>query len=196
MTKSDFANKYLASREPSGLSILMKTPDPKKFKYIDYSEFKKYLDERLQQTAENLNMEAFELQQLRHFIQNYQLVTNNNTEQQAIVLTDLNGPVEGVFGRRSCLSPEAIRRAITSGDTPIKLGALVFCDTLDEIYHGLFDAVAISAFRFTVFYSLVANEFGKNIERLKIENDDKVDALIERYMDYRRGQNRVTDLKE
>ena len=62
MTKSDFTNKYLASREPSGLSILMKTPDPKKFKYIDYAEFKEYLDERLQQTAEDLNMEAFELQ--------------------------------------------------------------------------------------------------------------------------------------
>ena len=84
---------------------------------------------------------------------------------------------------------------MTAGDTPLKLGFFVLCDSLDELYHGLFDAAAISTFRLAVFYGLVTNEFNKTIERIKIENEENVDTIIQRYMDYEKGKNKVTDLQ-
>ena len=58
----------------------MKTPDPKKFKFVDYNSFKTYIDEKLAKTSDSLKSEAMELEQLRDFIADYQLVTNNNTD--------------------------------------------------------------------------------------------------------------------
>jgi hypothetical protein len=48
----------------------------------------------------------------------------------------------------------------------MKLGTLVLCDTLDEVYHGLFDAAAISALRTAVFAGIVGDATMKTISNI------------------------------
>lgn len=104
--------------------------------------------------------------------------------------------IDRAFGERSCLGPNAIKKMLSEGDTVVKLGFLVLCDSLDEIYHGLFDAATIATFRVAVFYGLAVDSFGKAIEKIQIKNENKVDKVIKLYLDYRKGQYKVGELQE
>ena len=71
-----------------------------------------------------------------------------------------------------------IKRAYADNNVPIKLCTLVFCDTLDELYHGLYDASSISALRTAVFWGIVVDATNKTIQNMKIEDEQKVDMVI------------------
>ena len=60
----------------------------------------------------------------------------------------------------------------------MKLCALVLCDTLDELYHGLYDVSLISALRTLVFAGIVADASSKTIKNIKQQDEDKIDSII------------------
>ena len=71
-----------------------------------------------------------------------------------------------MFGQTNCLNPNVLKRIISDNNVPMKLGTLVLCDTLDEVYHGLFDAATISALRTAVFAGIVGDATMKTISNI------------------------------
>ena len=64
---------------------------------------------------------------------------------------------------------------------PVSLATLVLCDTLIEAYHSLWDSGLISSLRFAVFYGIVADAFKATIANIELEDEKKVDIIIQRY---------------
>jgi hypothetical protein len=76
-----------------------------------------------------------------------------------------------VFGQTNCLNPNVLKRISSDNNVPLKLCTLVVCDTLDELYHGLYDAASISALRSAVFVGIVADATTKTLQNIKIEDE-------------------------
>ena len=83
-----------------------------------------------------------------------------------------------MFGQRNCLNPDVLGQIITDNNTPMKLCALVFCDTLDELYHGLYDVSVISALRTLVFAGIVVDASKKTLQNIEKQDNDKIDSVI------------------
>jgi hypothetical protein len=101
------------------------------------------------------------------------------------------------------LNPKIMNRVLKDSGAPVKLAALVACDTLDELYHGLYDASLISALRTVVFAGIVTDAIKKTVENLEVEEEEKVDKIIQSYFEYRNQrvllntlQNQVDSLQE
>ena len=67
----------------------------------------------------------------------------------------------------------------------MKLCALVFCDTLDELYHGLYDVSVISALRTLVFAGIVTDASKKTLDNIAKQDSEKVDRVIQKYLDFK-----------
>ena len=62
-----------------------------------------------------------------------------------------------------------LKRIVSDGGTPLKLCALAACDSLDMLYHGIYDASLINALRTSVFLGIVADATSKTVESIKEE---------------------------
>lgn len=89
------------------------------------------------------------------FMQRYQVVVNQQSEEQYAVQEVKKTGFDAVFGQRNCLNPDVLGQIVKDNNVPMKLCALVFCDTLDELYHGLYDVSVISGLRTLVFAGIV-----------------------------------------
>lgn len=104
--------------------------------------------------------------------------------------------IEQVFGKGACLNPSVVQRCLTDNDTPLKLGFLVFCDTLDELYHGLYDASLISAVRTSVFLGIISDSFSKTTANIRKENESSIDNIIQLYLDFKNQKQKVDTLED
>lgn len=90
-----------------------------------------------------------------------------------------------MFGQTNCLNPNVLGQMIKDNNTPMKLCALVFCDTVDELYHGLYDVSLISALRTLVFAGIVADASRKTVENIIQQDEAKVENIIQKYLDFK-----------
>jgi len=94
------------------------------------------------------------------------------------------------------LNPALLKRVFKDNNVPIKLASLVFCDTLDELYHGLYDASLISALRTGVFLGIVTDAFKKTWENVRSEDEARIDEIIGKYLVYKNQKEKIEELQE
>lgn len=132
---------------------------------------------------------------LREFCDDHELIiSERNSSLKAIAKKEPAGWGDKYFGTGSCIGPKTIERMMKDNSNPVKLLALVACDTLDEIYHGLYDASFISALRTTVFFGIVQDAFKKTVENIEVEDATKVDLIIQRFLDYQKQERKINEL--
>lgn len=108
-------------------------------------------------------------------------------EQRSILKKENKGLLANIFGedKVSCLNPQILKRLFEDSKVTLSFTTLVACDTLDELYHGLYDATLISALRFAVWASVVADAIKKTVDAVAVEEEAKIDKIIQGYFEYR-----------
>lgn len=104
------------------------------------------------------------------FLESHEVLVSTDEPEKRFIMKKEKKGLESVFGKGACLNPAVVQRCLTDNDTPIKLGFLVLCDTLDELYHGLYDASLISAVRTSVFLGIISDSFSKTTANIRKEN--------------------------
>eukprot|EP00355_Strombidium_rassoulzadegani_P001178 CAMPEP_0168609926 /NCGR_PEP_ID=MMETSP0449_2-20121227/1488_1 /TAXON_ID=1082188 /ORGANISM="Strombidium rassoulzadegani, Strain ras09" /LENGTH=165 /DNA_ID=CAMNT_0008650145 /DNA_START=955 /DNA_END=1454 /DNA_ORIENTATION=+ len=94
------------------------------------------------------------------------------------------------------LEPSPAQESLQGQQRAIKLASLVFCDTLDELYHGLYDASLISALRTGVFLGIVTDAFKKTWENVRSEDEARIDEIIGKYLVYKNQKEKIEELQE
>ena len=104
------------------------------------------------------------------FLETHEVLVSTDEPEKRFIMKKEKTGLQTVFGKGACLNPAVVQRCLTDNGTPIKLGFLVLCDTLDELYHGLYDASLISAVRTSVFLGIVSDSFSKTTANIRNEN--------------------------
>ena len=79
---------------------------------------------------------------------------------------------------------------------PISLATLVFCDTVDEIWDGFYDASVISALRFGVFVGILTDAFKKTVSNIKLEDEAAIDEVISKYLQHKNYREEISELRD
>ena len=111
---------------------------------------------------------SVEILEMVDFLSEHEVVVNSQkTDQIAVQKVEKTG-MDAVFGQNNCLNPNVLGQIVKDNKSPMALCALVFCNSVDELYHGLYDGVVIDGLRTLVFAGIVADASRKTIESIKL----------------------------
>lgn len=152
MDSSQFQKDYLES------------PANQKFSEVDIDEFYDYISKQIESEKDIAEEKSEQILNMIEFLsQHHVLINDSNPSQRVIKKDEPEDFIGKLFGQTNCLNPSVMKRVFADNNVPMKLCSLVLCDTLDELYHGLYDASAISALRTLVFWGIVTDAAGKTI---------------------------------